>query len=402
MDRRSFLAAAGVAAVGAGVGTSTLQRGFRTIGVPRDADSIQAGVDAASPGDLVLVDAGTYDENVVVSTPGVTLRGVDRNAVVLDGDFDPGNGVDVAADGVAVENLTVRRFQGTGVYWHGVAGFRGSYLTAYNNGYYGIYATGSSDGRFEYSYASGHPDAGFYLGRHRPYDATVANVVAEHNAVGYSGTSTGGRLTVRDSIFRHNRTGVLPNTLDTTDPPQRASRFVGNVVSENDDEDAPALRYVAPTFGMGVVLWGASDNVVADNRVDGHPNFGIVADHNVVAPSGNEVRNNVVRGSGEADLALGAPAGEGNRFAGNQFATSAPSGLRADASDGSRRVAAVFERQAVAQGDPAPGGDWRDQPEPDPKPTMRDPGAPPRIADRATSWGDDGENGDGEPGGGTE
>ncbi len=385
MDRRSFLAAAGIAAVGSA--TAFGQSGVRTIEAPGDRESIQAGVDAASPGDLVLVDAGTYDENVVVSTPGVTLRGVDRNAVVLDGGFDPGNGVDVEADGVAVENLTVRYFQGTGVYWHGVAGFRGSYLTAYNNGYYGIYATGSRDGRFEYSYASGHPDAGFYLGRNRPYDATVANVVAEHNAVGYSGTSTGGRLTVRDSIFRHNRTGVLPNTLDTADPPQRASRFVGNVVSENDAEDAPSLRYVAPTFGMGIVLWGASDNVVADNQVDGHPNFGVVADHNVVAPSGNEVRNNVVRGSGEADLALGAPAGEGNEFAGNQFATSAPADLRADAGDGSEPVAAVFERQAVPEGNPAPGGDWRDQPEPGPQPTMRDPEASPRAADRATSWG---------------
>ena len=45
---------------------------------------------------------------------------------------------------------------------------RGSYLTAYNNGDYGVYAFDAVDGVLEHSYASGSPDAGFYIGQCYP------------------------------------------------------------------------------------------------------------------------------------------------------------------------------------------------------------------------------------------
>jgi len=360
---------------------------FDTVRVPEDHSTIQTGVDAASPGDLVLVEPGTYAEEVRVTTPRVTIRGRVRNTVVLDGGFERGNGIEVTADGVAIENLTAHSYRGTAFYWSGVSGFRGSFLTAYNDGYYGIYAYGSRDGRFEHSYASGHPDAGFYLGRNRPYEAVVDDVVAEHNAIGYSGTSTGGDLTVRDSVWRYNKVGVFPNTLDTADPPQRASRIVGNEVYGNNDETAPTLSSPYPLLGMGILLWGGSDNVVAENRVRDNDHFGVVAQPHVVEPAGNEVVDNRVAGSGTADLALGTPAGEGNRFLRNDFSSSLPGGIEADASGGSGEVSDVFARLAAqVEAGEFPAGDWRTQPVPGDQPTMPDPEAPPRPADRETSW----------------
>jgi len=371
---------------GAGSTTAGGTPDYDTVLVPADRETIQAGVNAASAGDLVLVAPGTYRENVSVSTPGVTLRGRDRNAVVLDGEFERGNAVEVIADGVAIENLTGRHYTETPFYWYGVEGFRGSYLTAYNNGYYGIYAYDSRDGRFEHSYTSGHPDAGFYLGRNRPYDAVVDDVVAEHNAIGYSGTSTGGPLEVRNSVWRHNKVGVFPNTLDRVDPPQRGTTIVGNDVYANNDPDAPVLPSY-PLIGMGVLLWGGSDNVVAENRVRDHDTFGIVAHPHVVQPSGNLVRDNQVRGSGEADLALGRPAGAGNEFRDNEYGTSLPPDVEADAQAGSPAVTDVFAslRGRMDAGD-FPSGDWRDQPVPGDQPTMPDPDAPPKPAGRDTSW----------------
>jgi len=361
-------------------------RDYDTLRVPEEYETIQAGVNAASAGDLVLVAPGTYPEAVVVSTPRVTVRGRDRNEVVLDGEFERGNAIEVIADGVALENLTGRFYRETPFYWYGVAGFRGSFLTAYNNGYYGIYATNSRNGRFEHSYASGHPDAGFYLGRNRPYDAVVADVVAEHNAIGFSGTTTGGPLTVRDSVWRHNKEGIFPNTLDRVDPPQRTTTITGNQVYANNDSTAPSFT-TYPLIGMGVLLWGGSDNVVADNQVRDHDNFGIVAHPNVVDPSGNEIRDNRVTGSGEADLALGRPAADGNDFADNEFDTSLPSDIETDASEGSASVTAVFEELArrMESGD-FPAGDWREQPVPGDQPSMRDPEAPPRPAERDATW----------------
>ncbi|WP_233204223.1 right-handed parallel beta-helix repeat-containing protein [Halegenticoccus soli] len=361
-------------------------RDYDVVQIPEDYETIQAGVDAASAGDLVLVAPGTYAEEVVVSTPGVTVRGRDRNEVVLDGGFRRRNAIEVTADGVAIENLTGRFYRGTGFYWSGVEGFRGSFLTAYNNGYYGIYAYDSRDGRFEHSYASGHPDAGFYLGRNRPYDAVISDVVAEYNAIGYSGTSTGGSLTVRDSVWRYNKVGIFPNTLDRADPPQRSSRLVGNQVYANNEAGAPALSSY-PLIGMGILLWGGSDNIVAGNRVHDHDHFGIVVHPHVVESSGNEIRNNRVDGSDRADLALGRPAGEGNSFHDNEFVTSLPPNIESDGIGGSTEVTDVFtalERRAET-GD-FPAGDWRDQPVPGDQPSMPDPKASPRSAERATSW----------------
>ena len=101
--------------------------------VPEDHDTIQAAVDAAGPGDLVLVGPGTYREEVKVAVPSVTIRGRDRDRVVVDGEFRRPNGISVTADGVAVENLTVRNALMNGLFWTGVRGYRASYVTAYNN-----------------------------------------------------------------------------------------------------------------------------------------------------------------------------------------------------------------------------------------------------------------------------
>jgi hypothetical protein len=360
---------------------------FKTIDVPGAEPTIQDGVDAATEGDLVLVEAGTYGEAVEVETPGITVRGVDRNEVVLDGEFERKHGVVVEADGVAIENLTARHFTGNAFYWRDVVGFRASYLTAYNDGYYGIYAYGSRDGRFEHSYASGHPDAGFYLGRNGPFEAVISDVIAEYNTLGYSGTSTGADLTIRDSVWRYNMAGIVPNTLDEVDPPQRASRVVGNEVYANDYRDAPNTELTYPFYGMGILVWGGNDNLIEDNDVRDHEHFGIVAQRNVDEPSGNVVRDNGVRGSGTADLALGEPAGAGNRFVDNEFERSLPASIEADASGGSSQVTAVFEElESLAESGNFPAGDWRDQPEPDDQPTMPDPEAPPRPARKSVSW----------------
>src|SRR3954467_15700449 len=68
-------------------------------------ESIQSAVDAADPGDTILV-FGTHRENVAVQTDGLTLRGV--GAVILPPDtptphacFDPTE-VDEAVHGICV------------------------------------------------------------------------------------------------------------------------------------------------------------------------------------------------------------------------------------------------------------------------------------------------------------
>jgi plastocyanin len=310
----------------------------RTIRVPADAETIQAGVDRAKPGDLVLVSPGVYREAVTVGTDGVVVRGVDRNTTVLDGQFKRANGVFVVgADGVALENLTARNYTENGFFWNGVLGYRGSYLTAYRNGDYGIYAYDSQYGQFDHSYASGSADSGFYIGQCNPCHAVITHVVSEYNELGYSGTNASRDLTIVNSVWSHNRTGIVPNSLDSEElPPQGMATIAGNLVDDNGNPDAatPANLEFDPVFGGGIVLIGGVADVVRKNRVVGSAKIGIAIapnpgiQDNAYLSTDNSVTDNVVQDSGLADLAVLLPtADDRNCFSGNTAATTAPTDL---------------------------------------------------------------------------
>ncbi len=381
-----------------GPGREPVPGGFGdTVRVPQDEPTIQEGVDAAEPGGMVLIDAGVYREAVIVTTPYITIRGRDRNRTIIDGEFERAIGIHVIeADGVTVENLTSRNHLLNGFQWTSVHGYWGSYLTAYNNGDYGIFAYDSDWGQLDRSYASGSPDSGFYIGQCDPCHAVITDVLAEHNALGFSGTNASGDLAIVNSEWRDNMSGIVPNTLDSEAlPPQRDALIAGNFVHDNNSTTADTKDLEYPTFGTGILVAGGEANQVVGNLVENHESYGIAIlpnlDRTLWVTSGNEVRGNVVAASGLADLALGAPAAGGDCFSGNASRTSAPPAIELLSGCGSfgARIAGGDLGPTVNLGirfldalDGAfPHGDWRHQPVPPDQPTMANPvTAPPRPA----------------------
>lgn len=322
-----------------------------TRNVPVDYPTIQSAVDAAAPGDLVLIDHGVYRESVNVTTPGLTLRGVDRNEVVLDGEFERSNGVEVFfADGVAVENMTAMNFKVNGFFWTGVRGYRGSYLTAINNGDYGIYSFDSGDGLFEHSYASGSPDAAFYIGQCNPCDAVITDSIGEYSGLGYSGSNASTHLYLVNNVFRHNGAGIAPNSWDgeLLAPVERVT-IAGNLVHDNGSGRFPYKTAQYIIQGNGILLAGARNTLVYRNLVVNHAMSGIFLhsniDKNVWMPGDNIVGENVVKGSGLADLTLAGPAQSGNCFLANEVETMMPPALqiRQSCTQEAPRIASLFE-----------------------------------------------------------
>jgi hypothetical protein len=355
-------------------------------------------VDAAQPGDLILISPGTYHEAVIVETDDLVIRGLNRNEVIIDGQHERPNGFIVFSNGVAIENLTVHSHTSNGVFFTGdygsdiiLDGYRASYVTAYNNGLYGIYAFNAQNGLLENSYGSGHPDSAFYIGQCQPCNAVINNVISENNALGYSGTNASDNLIIANSIFRFNRLGMVPNTLDSEElAPQGNITIVGNIVTQNGNADTPRRSEDWDIgFGGGIVIAGGSGNLVTRNLVTDN-SFGGIAlslffDENLWLAENNTVKDNVVTGN-PTDLimiVLGLEDGtydpSGNCFEGNTFATSAPIDIETYATcDGT--ATNTTDAGSPNLGGPFATVDHTSMPAPEAQPTMPDADSAPGVA----------------------
>jgi hypothetical protein len=307
-------------------------------GVSGPYSTIQAAVDAANPGDWVLIAPGDYREagvGVLITKRGIHLRGLDRNRVIIDGTKsgsgacgsaasdqnmtapDGRNGIEVLkTDGVSIENLTVCNFlgspsgaNGNQIWWNGGDGtgkiglgsFHGAYLTA-SSSYFAVNAAGTYGGSYgmfvsnargpgviERAYASNMDDSSFYVGACADCNTTLRDIHAENSALGYSGSNAGGHLIIEDSEWNLNRDGIVPNTLANGDPPSpqdgacpnhpgRSCTIIhNNFVHDNNNANTPALGLTAGSpVGTGIEISGGRNDIIAGNRVSHQGAWGIV------------------------------------------------------------------------------------------------------------------------------
>jgi hypothetical protein len=377
--RRAGGVALVVAAVLAGCGGDS---GWVSRDVPSEYPTIQAAVDAANPGDLIRIAPGTYHEQVVVPPEkhDLVIRGADRNRVVLDGDNGRRyNGIAVNANGVAVENLTVRGYGSNGVLFTPardakppLKSWRASYVTATNNGLHGVDALDARGGTIDHVWASGHGESGLRVGRCHPCDLLVTDSVAERDMVGFEGVNASGNIVVVRSLFRDNRVGVL---LVSSGPEkslhQQDATVVGNVIDDNGNRLAPGR---GDEFGVGVLVRGGRRDGVARNRITGNPGAGVLltaAEEDIpaaeVSVQGNLLRDN------HLDLVVATRPGQhsskGSCFAQNRFRTSEPANIE--------KVLPCQSDVPLRANDPAlpmppPSVDWRTVALPPPQTTMPD------------------------------
>src|SRR5215470_4561352 len=314
--------------------------------------SIQAAVDAAQPGDTIVV-TGRHRENVAVTTDGITLRGagavleppatptqnacfdpntptdVDGICILGDVNFTTGEVVREVRD-VTVRGFTIRGFS-DGIVALGAHDATFEHNVAAGNEGYGITAFASTGTRMLFNRASGSDEAGFYIGDSPAADATLIGNDSSGNLFGILIRNALHGKAVGNSIH-----GNCAGVAVLADLPGPAGRFhlAGNRINNNTKACAAGEDIPFPLSGIGVALLGATGMKITGNLITGNEpsadtefrgGIVVISGPGATAPAGNRVHGNRILHN-DPDLFWG-QTGLGNTFRGNRCQTSTPAGL---------------------------------------------------------------------------
>jgi parallel beta-helix repeat protein len=343
--------------------------------------SIQAAINAASPGTTIEVAAGTYHENLLVDKDGITLEGAGAGATILEPPATPAqvcfvlqitpvdveapgvNGICVAKlnpDGTArdtvhdvrVTGFTVRDFPGVGIVFVRGNGVRADHNVAQNSqglSVYGITAFDSKHGLFDHNAVSDTADAGLYMGDSVDADFTIRDNMAHNDLWGILvRDSSGGR--VEGNTLHDSCSGLVFLNSGTNTTGVQSWVATDNTITHNNNfcsADVTLLPF--NLTGLGVMIAGGRHIVLRNNTVRGNQPSGPTTSVNGVALAGgivvvsseaisifpglfgtsesnNTIVHNTSRGNAPFDIAYDG-AGAANRFVNNECRTSTPAGL---------------------------------------------------------------------------
>jgi hypothetical protein len=331
--------------------------------------TIQEALAVAQPGDWILIGPGDYKQSsqtpiggygddrapadIVVTTPNLHIRGMDRNTTVIDGtkpgspqcsskesdqnfgtpEGDNGKGVKLYSGnngivvyktpGVWLQNFTACNFLGSnsggdGIWFDGgastgeqhIGSWWGEYVSATSTYWagpepqpsakYGVYASNTyGPGVYDHAYASNMADAGIYIGACPDCHTTVNHSRFEYNALGYSGSNSGGHLLIENTEFDKNQEGVATTSQNNDDqpapqeglcpkgaqnpsPPAAAQRkdicwvMIHSRIIENNDAASPRSSAAPGLLGTGMTDAGGRNDLVVENTFSGNNAWGML------------------------------------------------------------------------------------------------------------------------------
>jgi PGF-CTERM protein len=223
-----------------------------TVGAGGQFKTLQQAVDAAKPGDTVLVAPGTYTQNVVVDKP-LTIAG---NATVKAADSSKDVFL-LTSPGVHIDGLTITGGE-SGVHVAGVASCAITNITAHGN-VFAVYLTNATNSDVSHNNLANN-GYGIYC------DYATSNMIANNVATGETGG--GGNATYSDGIYMYYSSS--------------------NTVSYND---------LSANHVFGISLFYSSNNVITGNNISQNDWYGVrlrQSDNNTL--TNNTLRANVQMG----------------------------------------------------------------------------------------------------------
>lgn len=252
-------------------------------------DSIQAAVDAAAPGDKIIVFPGTYTEsglNGLTITKSLKLVGKKKGTekVVLlsngsqdDGILVEGTEMDPIVD-FRIKGFTVEGFAGNGIHLRYVDGFRIDRNESINNEENGIFPTLSANGMVKRNLSYGSADSALWV--EASTDVRVLDNVLHSSPTGLEVTVSN-NVEIRGNEVYNNTVGIglyHPNAASLDPIPQMLNwEIVDNYVHNNNapNNAPPGSMSSALPPGGGILVLGTDGAKILKNLVQDNDFYGI-------------------------------------------------------------------------------------------------------------------------------
>ncbi|MFF0063205.1 nitrous oxide reductase family maturation protein NosD [Streptomyces sp. NPDC005279] len=316
-------------------------------------ESIQEAVNAAEPGDTIVIWPGTYRESVLVTKANLTLRGMGPATVIRPGPTTTpaanacaqgGNGICVTGTantnvgGVSIRSLTLSGFRKSAIWATRTDRLSVEQVTAEQNGTWGIGQEMSTRAVFRNNTVRDSGDAGIFIANTVDHEGGATDT---NNTVITNNRLTGNRIgvTVRRvrnlTVSANDMTGNCAGLFivgDESKPAAGAMTVAANRIYKNN-KFCPATTRLPAIQGSGIVLTGSEStvvraNLILDNAGSSPLSGGVVLFQSFVGAvnTGNVVKDNWVQGNKPADLA-NRGGGTGNEFVRNVCLASEPAGM---------------------------------------------------------------------------
>jgi parallel beta-helix repeat protein len=250
--------------------------------IVRDGESIQAAVNAASPGDTIRIMPGTYIETVYIDKDGIRLIGVIEEGQwpTMEGERRLNDAVLYSGNNIVVENLKITHYKGNAIMGQAGNNFEIRNNLIVDTGVYGVFPQLGQNGIVEGNIISGIEDAAIYVGMsdnihvaHNEVFDSVAGIEIENS-----------RHAIVENNYVHNNTGGILAFI-TPGLPIKTTRDViirRNFIVDNNTANfgAPGSTVSGIPAGTGVLIMAADEVVIENNIITGNKTAGIlVVDH---------------------------------------------------------------------------------------------------------------------------
>lgn len=233
----------------------------------KSGQSIQAVVEKAEAGDLILVEPGVYHETVFIDKENITLRGIskDNEKPTIDGENKLNDGILASGHGVVIDGFRVIGYKGNAIMTQGANNFQ--IINNFVEGaFYGIFPQFGKNGLVKGNTLTGAEDAGIYVGMSDNVD--VVENIAYGNVIGIEMENTREALVINNKAYK-NTNGIFINLVPGL--PVKTTKGVyirNNIVEDNNIENFAPASSIAATVpkGVGVMVVGG-DNVTLENNV---------------------------------------------------------------------------------------------------------------------------------------